>query len=106
MAQETRPRPPSSATKRPMPTSATSGRLAAGTATEEWDESFGATPNLVVIDGGKGQLAAGLRALQVFRDRGVIVISLAKRIEEVFIPFLGAATTHGCPSTRIRRRRS
>ena len=27
---------------------------------------------MVVIDGGKGQLAAGLRALQGFRDRGVI----------------------------------
>jgi excinuclease ABC subunit C len=40
----------------------------------------------VVIDGGKGQLSAGLRALHGFRDRGVVVISLAKRIEEVFIP--------------------
>ena len=39
-----------------------------------------------MIDGGKGQLSAGLRALQGFRDRGVVVISLAKRIEEVFIP--------------------
>jgi excinuclease ABC subunit C len=41
---------------------------------------------VVVIDGGKGQLAAGLRALQGFRERGVVVISLAKRIEEVFVP--------------------
>jgi excinuclease ABC subunit C len=41
---------------------------------------------LIVIDGGKGQLSAGLRALQPFRERGVVVISLAKRIEEVFIP--------------------
>jgi excinuclease ABC subunit C len=32
------------------------GRLAAGATTEQWDESFAATPNLVVIDGGKGQL--------------------------------------------------
>ena len=30
------------------------------------------------------ELSAGLRALQGFRDRGVVVISLAKRIEEVF----------------------
>ena len=43
-------------------------------------------PNLIVIDGGKGQLAAGLRALQGFRERGVAVVSLAKRIEEVFMP--------------------
>jgi excinuclease ABC subunit C len=53
---------------------------------KDYDPSFAALPNVVVIDGGKGQLAAGMRALQGFRDRGVAVISLAKRIEEVFIP--------------------
>jgi len=53
---------------------------------KEYDASFAALPNVVVIDGGKGQLAAGLRALQGFRERGVVVISLAKRLEEVFIP--------------------
>jgi excinuclease ABC subunit C len=39
-----------------------------------------------VIDGGPGQLSAGVRALEAWRDRGVAVISLAKRIEEVFVP--------------------
>jgi excinuclease ABC subunit C len=52
----------------------------------DYDPSFASLPNLVVIDGGKGQLAAGLGPLQGFRDRGVAVISLAKRIEEVFQP--------------------
>ena len=51
-----------------------------------YDPSFAALPNLVVIDGGKGQLAAGLGPLQGFRERGVTVVSLAKRIEEVFQP--------------------
>jgi excinuclease ABC subunit C len=50
------------------------------------NESFATLPNLVVIDGGPGQLSAGLRALEGFRERGVAVISLAKRIEEVFVP--------------------
>ena len=50
------------------------------------DASFAALPNLVVIDGGAGQLSAGLDAVQGFRDRGVAVVSLAKRIEEVFMP--------------------
>jgi excinuclease ABC subunit C len=50
------------------------------------DDSFAALPNLVVIDGGPGQLSAGLEAVQGFRDRGVAVISLAKRVEEVFMP--------------------
>src|SRR5436190_3333693 len=52
----------------------------------ERDASFAALPNLVVIDGGKGQLAAGLEPLHGFRERGVAVVSLAKRIEEVFRP--------------------
>jgi excinuclease ABC subunit C len=52
----------------------------------ERDQSFAALPNLVVIDGGPGQLASGLEAIQGFRERGVAVVSLAKRIEEVFLP--------------------
>jgi excinuclease ABC subunit C len=50
------------------------------------DASFAALPNLIVIDGGKGQLASGLRALGEFRERGVVVVALAKRIEELFLP--------------------
>jgi len=50
------------------------------------DESFASLPSLIVIDGGKGQLAAGMRALGPFAERGVTVISLAKRLEEVYVP--------------------
>lgn len=50
------------------------------------DTSFAALPDLVVIDGGKGQLSAGIGALEAFVERGVSVVSLAKRIEEVFLP--------------------
>ncbi len=52
----------------------------------DYDASFAALPNVVVIDGGRGQLAAGLGVLRGFRERGVTVVSLAKRIEEVFLP--------------------
>jgi len=51
-----------------------------------YNASFAALPNLIVIDGGKGQLAAGLAALKGFSERGVAVVSLAKRIEEIFVP--------------------
>ncbi len=54
-----------------------------------YDASFAALPSLIVIDGGKGQLAAGIRALRGLRERGVTVISLAKRLEEVFLPGRG-----------------
>jgi excinuclease ABC subunit C len=50
------------------------------------DASFAALPSLVVIDGGKGQLSAGMRALKPFVERGVTVIGLAKRLEEVYVP--------------------
>ena len=39
------------------------------------DPSFASLPSLILIDGGKGQLAAG-----------VTVVSLAKRLEEVYVP--------------------
>jgi excinuclease ABC subunit C len=51
-----------------------------------YDASFAAVPALIVIDGGKGQLSSGLAALQPFRDAGTTVVSLAKRVEEIFVP--------------------
>jgi excinuclease ABC subunit C len=53
---------------------------------ERYDESFAAIPNLVVVDGGKGQLAAAQRAMHEHDLARVAVISLAKREEEVFVP--------------------
>ncbi len=51
-----------------------------------YDSSFAALPTLIVIDGGKGQLSAGLAELEQFRAEGTTVISLAKQLEEVFLP--------------------
>ena len=53
---------------------------------EQHDESFAAMPNLVVIDGGKGQLSAALAAMQAFDLPRVAVIALAKKDEEVYVP--------------------
>jgi len=53
---------------------------------EDYDESFAAVPNLVVVDGGKGQLAAAMRALRELDLPRVAVVALAKREEEVFVP--------------------
>jgi excinuclease ABC subunit C len=73
---------------------------------KNYDPSFAALPNVVVIDGGKGQLSAGLRVLAGFRERGVVVISLAKRIEEVFIPGRAAplALAHDTPELQLLQR--
>jgi excinuclease ABC subunit C len=55
------------------------------------DESFAAVPNLVVVDGGKGQLAAARTAMAELDLPRVAVIALAKREEEVFVPDSRAA---------------
>ena len=62
-------------------------RLRDGSEPGRYDESFASIPNLVVIDGGKGQLGAALEALQAtYEMPRVAVIALAKREEEVFVP--------------------
>jgi excinuclease ABC subunit C len=61
-------------------------RLGVEPGSDDWDESFTQVPNLVVIDGGKGQLSAALAAMQAYDLPRVAVIALAKRVEEVFVP--------------------
>jgi excinuclease ABC subunit C len=53
---------------------------------EDYDDGFAAIPNLVVVDGGRGQLSAALDAMHRFDLARVAVVSLAKREEEVFVP--------------------
>jgi excinuclease ABC subunit C len=44
-------------------------------------------PQLIVIDGGKGQLGAALEALERLELRGkVAILGIAKRLEELFFP--------------------
>lgn len=44
-------------------------------------------PQLIVIDGGKGQLSAALKSLDVLGLRGQIaIIGIAKRLEEIYFP--------------------
>ena len=49
------------------------------------DPSFKEKPNLLVIDGGKGQLNIALLALKRLRLT-IPVIALAKRLEEIYLP--------------------
>ena len=50
-------------------------------------ESFKEKPDLLVIDGGKGQLSSCLEVLKEFKmENEIEIISLAKKIEEVFVP--------------------
>jgi excinuclease ABC subunit C len=70
------------------------------------NESFATLPNLIVIDGGPGQLSAGMRALTAFVERGVTVVSLAKRIEEVFVPGRASPVVlpHDTPELQLLQR--
>ena len=60
--------------------------LRLGKGDEETDESFASTPNLVIIDGGKGQLGAAVQALREVGIERVPLCSLAKQEELVFLP--------------------
>jgi excinuclease ABC subunit C len=44
-------------------------------------------PQLIVIDGGKGQLSSALKSLEILNLRGKIsIVGIAKRLEELFYP--------------------
>lgn len=49
------------------------------------DESFAAMPDLVIVDGGRGQLGAALDALRDLGLKSLPVAGLAKRNEELFV---------------------
>lgn len=53
---------------------------------KQQDESFSQKPNLLVIDGGKGQLSATHEVLSASKFKDIKIISLAKRFEEVYMP--------------------
>ncbi len=48
---------------------------------EHWDK-----PDLIIIDGGKGQLSSVMEIIKELGVEGIDVVSLAKRNEEVFLP--------------------
>jgi excinuclease ABC subunit C len=81
-------------------------RLAQGQAAEDYDESFATAPNLVVIDGGKGQLAAAIAAMHEYALHRVAVIALAKRVEEVFVPGRSdpIVLSHSSPGLQLLQR--
>lgn len=50
-------------------------------------ERFAYPPQLLLLDGGKGQLSVGVRVLQRLSLSGTVAVAaLAKRVEEVFVP--------------------
>ena len=51
---------------------------------KEQNEPF---PQLIIIDGGKGQLSSSLKALEKLELRGKIaIVGIAKRLEEIYFP--------------------
>ena len=50
------------------------------------DEEKWAKPDLIIIDGGKGQLSSVMQIIKELGIEGIDVVSLAKKHEEVFLP--------------------
>lgn len=54
---------------------------------KRWQDEDQALPQLIIIDGGKGQLSSALKSLDALNLRGKIaIIGIAKRLEELFYP--------------------
>lgn len=59
-----------------------------GLGSRTYDSSFESVPDLILIDGGRGQLNAALSALRdAGLDRVLVAVALAKREEEVYAPW-------------------
>lgn len=48
------------------------------------DESFSHLPDLIIIDGGKGQLTSAYEILQMYKLTNIPIVGLAKKEEEIF----------------------
>jgi excinuclease ABC subunit C len=57
----------------------------------------GIVPDLIMVDGGKGQLSSALDVLDKLGIRNQAIIGLAKRLEEVFVP--GVSEAQSIPKT-------
>jgi excinuclease ABC subunit C len=57
----------------------------------------GIVPDLIMVDGGKGQLSSALDVLNKLGIRNQPIIGLAKRLEEVFVP--GVSEAQSIPKT-------
>ena len=54
-------------------------------------------PDLIMVDGGKGQLSSAIDSLESLGLKGYEIIGLAKRLEEVFLP--GESEAQSIPKT-------
>jgi excinuclease ABC subunit C len=63
-------------------------------------------PDLLVVDGGKGQLSSAVAELKSLGFEGQPVISLAKRLEEIYLPGMSGPITipRGSPALMLLKR--
>lgn len=65
---------------------AQSGEITTDQALEKEPTKFAYPPSLVVVDGGRPQVAAAARALEDLGIHDVYVVGIAKRLEELWLP--------------------
>jgi excinuclease ABC subunit C len=65
-------------------------------------EESGVMPDLIMVDGGKGQLSSAVQILQQLGLSSIPIIGLAKRLEEVFMPEASEPLTIPRTSSSLR----
>ncbi|MBS1517748.1 MAG: excinuclease ABC subunit C [Bacteroidetes bacterium] len=73
------------------------GENSSVSANKKEDLSFNAVPDLIIIDGGKGQLSSAVKVLNDLGIKEQNIIGLAKRLEEVYLP--GESMPYNIPKT-------
>lgn len=61
-------------------------RLTEGLKVKDKSHGFGKAPNLIIVDGGKGQLSTAVEVLESLGLENIPIVGLAKREEEIFLP--------------------
>lgn len=61
-------------------------RQAEAQPSQKKDPSFASRPDLVLVDGGAGQVSAALGALRFVGQENIPVVGLAKKFEEIYFP--------------------
>ena len=65
-------------------------------------EEAGVMPDLIMVDGGKGQLSSAVQVLKRLGLNSIPIIGLAKRLEEVYVPEQGEPLTIPRTSSSLR----
>ena len=77
-------------------------RLTEGYMAGDSDHGFGVMPDLIIVDGGKGQLSTAVEVLESMGLENIPIVGLAERNEELFKPYVSESLVLPRASDELR----